>query len=221
MLLNAHFGSKSPFLPEFDIKLYEGRLRQDLVEHIKEIALKEETYILDNFKPYPAEASYDWITNRAYDYNFLNFVNKYPKLSEVKDYIHNQYKNYVSDLGVNEEEVYIMCWINIIRNDGRKIEKHHHAQDGSRGLQEYAYVSGHISIQVNETNTHYQHPILDKRFFSLKNEAGVTTLFPSWMIHWTDCNLSNEPRISLAFDIITKEMYNMGAMINKDVFIKL
>lgn len=221
MIVNAHFGSKSPFVPEFDIKMYQSQLDKELVNVIRECALNEEHHILETVKPFPPEASYDWITNRAYDYNFLNFDDKYPQLSKVKSWIFEQYKTYTKELGIKEEEVYTMCWINIIRNDGRKIEKHHHAQDGSRGLQKYAYVSGHITIQATDTNTYYQNPILDKQYITVKNYEGESTMFPSWVIHWTDENKSNNPRISLAFDIITKEMYDMGEMINKEVFIKL
>jgi ectoine hydroxylase-related dioxygenase (phytanoyl-CoA dioxygenase family) len=43
----------------------------------------------------------------------------------------------------------------------------------------------------------------------IDNIPGEMILFPSYIVHWTDQNTSKTPRISIAFDIITEEVYNM------------
>lgn len=216
MLELAKFGSKSPFVPSINIALYIVNIGERLTNKLRDIVVQEEQYILDNFKTIPdwmpnhsSKNEDRWLTNRLWDYNLFDFSTKYPELNEVKSWIYSQYVDYCKAINVPVERVYIQCWANIVYNDGRRIISHHHA-DGHLGAdQEYSYCSGNICIQAVNTHTYYQNPFLDKKNSFVKNVAGDLTLFPSFVVHYTDANLSEVPRISIAFDIITEEVYNM------------
>ena len=56
--------------------------------------------------------------------------------------------------------------------------------------------------------TYYKNPFNDSKV-GIYNIVGELILFPSHIIHWTDNNNDPEPRISIAFDIITDKVYNM------------
>jgi exopolysaccharide biosynthesis predicted pyruvyltransferase EpsI len=226
MLVNAEFRSNSVFIPEFIIPLEQDSISADLVEKLKHIMLTEEQNIIDAYKPFDSKAENnanleDWVTNRAFEYNLLNFGDKYPEINELKQFICNQYKNYVGQLGLKEEVVYIQVWINVLRKGSRFFTKHHHAHVARLGNQTYAYVSGNICIDAVDTHTYYQHPVLDMVEVSIKNIPGESILFPSWVIHRTDQNLSENPRLSIAFDIITEELWKQRGMDNPENYIRL
>jgi hypothetical protein len=44
--------------------------------------------------------------------------------------------------------------------------------------------------------------------YSIKNKNGMITLFPNWMEHYTDEVVSDEERITIAFDIKTKDTWD-------------
>ena len=180
------------------------------------MVLAEEQHILDTAKMFPPleqhtnpEYAKDWLTNRLYDYNLIDYCDKYDSMDKFRVWIKEQVELYFQSLGLPKDKLYIQCWANVIRNDGRRIIKHHHADDTQRGPQEYSYLSGNICIQADNTNTYYQHPFLDKRAMPIKNIPSELILFPSYMVHWTDTNQAETPRISIAFDLITQEVYDM------------
>ena len=215
MIDSLKFDSKSPFTPSFNIPIYRQFLDADVTSKLADLVIQEERGILDSTKPSSKPGMEnplyhdDWLTNRNWDYNLLDFSDKHPVLDDLRKWIKEQYHSYVDSLGLPRETVYIQCWANIIRNDGRQIIKHHHADAHAWAPQDHAYCSGNICIQAKNTHTHYQNPVLPKLWISIKNEPSELVLFPSWMVHWTDKNESFKPRISIAFDLITEEVYNM------------
>lgn len=116
----------------------------------------------------------------------------------------------MTELGQPAGKTYIQCWTNILRNNGRSIVPHHHA-DGHTwagdDLQQYSYLSGNICIQTFGTNTYYQNPFLDRQIAPLPNNNGEMIFFPSFILHWTDANTESLPRITISFDIVTEEFY--------------
>ena len=83
---------------------------------------------------------------------------------------------------------------------GEQIKTHSHAKNN------YSYLSGHICVHTENTNTHYIAPYFINEFSS-KNELGKITLFPSWLRHYTD-EVNTDLRITIAFDIIEEESFN-------------
>lgn len=219
MLFNIGWGSKSFFTPSISINMFNDSLPEDLTERLKHIILSEEPNILKNIPPLNPEDP-DWMTGRLWGYNFLNL--DYDEIRYLKTWINERYKTYTKAVGAPEEKVYIQCWVNIIRNNGRRIVPHHHAEGHAplncNAPQEYSYVSGNLCIQTNNTSTWFRNPFLDKQIHGINNVDGELILFPSWLVHWTDVNESEEPRITISFDIIKEDFYNM---INANNYIEL
>ena len=89
---------------------------------------------------------------------------------------------------------------------GQRIKKHCH------GFGQYAYLSGHLCVQVNEdlypTSTHYYNPY-GVEPWSSSNANNKMTIFPSWLKHDTDRVQDDVKRITIAFDIIDESGYNI------------
>ena len=88
---------------------------------------------------------------------------------------------------------------------GDQIKCHKHAEQYK--YNEEDYLCGHISIKVDgTTSTYYQtnsnaHPFL--------NVNGMITLFPCYVYHWTDQYDGDSERITLAFDIKSKKVFDV------------
>lgn len=208
MLFDMVFESKSFFTPSITLKLYNASISQDLNKKLRDIVILEEPNILANVPPANPEDP-DWMTGRLWNYNFLDL--DYEEVRELKHWIKQQYINYMALLGKQPDKVYIQCWVNIIRNNGRRIVPHHHADGHSSDVdapQEYSYLSGNLCIQTVDTNTWFQNPFLDKKVIPIPNNDAEMIFFPSFVTHWTDVNKSDMPRITISFDLVTEEFYN-------------
>jgi hypothetical protein len=223
MLDYFQFESKSPFLPPFIIPVYksffvEGGFKG--VDKLNHLVLEKEKEILETTKPYPLNDTADWLTNRLYEYTLFSYANEYPVLNDLKQHISKCYLEYCDSLNIQPSKVYITCWANVIRKGNRHITPHHHCDGHIKAPFEYAYVSGNICVSANGTSTYYRNHLNKNQSARIINIPGEMYLFPSWVEHWTDANESEEPRVSIAFDIITEEVYNMFPETNKH-FIEL
>ena len=209
MLINASFTSKSVFTPTLNMAFGAFNMRQGMSEELAAVVLKEEPNIL-NKTTSPDINDSQWLTSRLWQYNFLDL--DYDVVRELRSFIKNSYISYMNDLDIPTQKVYIQCWANVIRNDGRRIVPHHHADGHSNdpnASQEYAYLSGNICVQTKDTNTYFQSPFLNKQVISVPNINGEMVFFPSFITHWTDTNINQSERITISFDLITEEFFNM------------
>ena len=229
MFVLTKFETTSQLVPEFIMPLEITNLSSDLVSKLEHIIETEEDYIMRTYPPFtnngvnPEQVAglEDWITNRAFEYNLLNFADKYPELLELKKFIGEQYLNYAKELELNETVPYIQVWVNILKKNSRYFTKHHHTHPSRIGDTTDAYISGNICIRADNTNTYYYSPFIEGLKKPIPNVSGDSILFPSWVVHSTDENKNNAPRLSIAFDIITEDMYNKGKMYNKSNYIPL
>ena len=212
----CEFESSSPFLPTFQVPLLKTQFGEENTKLLRDMVLAKENYILETTKPYPSTDDYDWLTNRLYDYNLLDYSDEHPVLNDFKKFIYDSYVEFCHSINAPIEKIYIQMWANIIRNNGRRITPHHHIDAHIGAPQEYSYVSGNICVDAVETNTYYRSPFLDKKAFPIKNVAGDMIMFPSWAVHWTDKNESDVPRISIAYDIVTEHVYNLPESKNQN-----
>jgi len=138
----------------------------------------------------------DSVTARYMHYNLLQF----PETSYLKKYIRNTHDKFIKSLNQSiEQNYYVQCWFNIMR-EGEQIKKHNHSSIHN------SYLSGHICVKVKNTNTYYETPYYKDEFPS-KNLPGKITLFPDWITHYTDKVSSSEERITIAFDIRNEKLY--------------
>jgi hypothetical protein len=147
----------------------------------------------------------NWMTARLEYYNFLDF--DYPQIRALEDTIAQAYHQYMTALGMSVTKIYCHAWVNIIRK-GEQITSHNHADAHTKIPASYSYLSGNLCIQAENTKTCYESPYNNDKYH-LMNREGEMTLFPSFIYHHTTINESDEPRYSIAFDIITEEMYNL------------
>ena len=94
----------------------------------------------------------------------------------------------------------IMGWANVMRQ-GEKINPHLHS------VKPHSYLSGHVTIQCENTSTYYINPVNqlnEPEVKQLKNVPGEITLFPSCMPHYTDTHNASTERITIAFDLSLK-----------------
>jgi hypothetical protein len=208
MILDIAFETKSPFVPPLTVQFYTNTLDPKIVQELRQIVIDEESAILSKTTPQNTDEQWaDWLTNRLWEYNLLDL--DYPAIAYFKDWIGQQYLTYLKAINIKPEKVWVQCWANLIRNDGRKINIHNHADAHVNAPQQYSYVSGNICIHADNTKTYYASPFLNKQIFPLENVIGELVMFPSYILHWTDPNLSDDPRISIAFDLITEPVFTM------------
>jgi len=96
-----------------------------------------------------------------------------------------------------KENLYGRMWGSILRR-GQALKPHQHNFD------EYSFLSAQIVLQSEKTSTFYQNPFgLDAQGF--EDEAGMLTIFPEYLLHWTDQHKNSiVPRIALGVDILTE-----------------
>lgn len=206
MFFELQFPSKSPFLPNCSINLYRVTLDEALTKRLAEIVLAEEQTILSSTQSRSSEDD-NWLTQRLWQYNFLDF--DYYEVRQFKEWLKQNYISYMNQVGLSVGKTYIQCWANKIINDGRNIVPHNHTDAHANAPCQYSYLSGNICLQAIDTKTHYANPFDIRMFIGVENKQGEMIFFPSYVMHWTDKNQSEIPRLSLAFDIITEEVYNM------------
>jgi len=172
---------------------------------LKEEILQKEKEIINRY-PYEHDSNTGLgrlsLTSRSKDYNLLEF-NSAGQLRKDIRLLHDEF---VKGLGFNfNGKIFVQCWANVMRK-GHKIKKHCH------GFGPYAYLSGHLCVQVNEdlypTSTHYYNPYAVEPWSS-SNVNNKMTIFPSWLKHDTDRVEDDVERITIAFDIVDESGYNV------------
>jgi hypothetical protein len=208
-MILLRYESKSPLLPYFEVLLHKSQLDEETTKSLANIVITEEKNILEKTSKFLNDND-TWLTGRLWNYNFLDF--DYEAIYKLKKFIIEQYDFYAKELQFynSNQKIYVQCWANLVKNNGKKITPHDHSNAHSTAPLEYSYLSGNLCVQVEGTSTYYGHPIFKEKIYAeLPNKNGELILFPSYLWHWADGTKSEIPRITISFDIITEEVYNM------------
>lgn len=205
-LIDAGFVSRSVFIPQLDFKFHTHQLDVNLVARLNDIVLEVKDDILQNTPPPGVGKPLNFLTSRLWHYNLFDYP--HAELHQLKQIIAEEYCAYVDAMQYPRETVYIQCWANLLKF-GQHINWHHHSDAHASAPNEYAYVSGNLCIHADDTKTYYKNPCVETDIIGLDNVAGEMVLFPSFISHQTDKNMNQTPRISIAFDIITEQVYHM------------
>ena len=141
----------------------------------------------------------NFCTNDLWEsYNIFDW--KHPCIQNLKTQICKSHANFLSALGLPDEEVWIRGWAQVL-NIGEGVEPHTHSHH------ENTYLSGNISLSEG-TVTEYEIPYLSPVFGSWKvqNIPGRVTLFPSWVQHYVQP--VNEKRYSIGFDLFNRKTFD-------------
>ena len=205
----------NPIAPDWEFKFWSDNIFTiDECVEIKDYILKNETSILESFpNPETDGGTGLGINSLTSRFNFINIFSWNTKFAKklkskallaanalLKEYQFNQ-------------PIYGQCWANVMR-EGEQIQPHWHSSF------EHSFLGGHVSIQTNFTHTYYENPFNKNDIKSFLNLDGNLTVFPNYLVHWTDQVTSSEPRITLAFDLLTEDAIKSQQEHTKN-FIKL
>ena len=188
----------SDLVPNFNYKIYEANISNDFdFVYLKDYCLKLEQEIISK---YPSGLDGNTklgdksLTSRYTFYSLFCFDEMKP-LAEI---VRKHYDAYIFSLGKDKNHnTYCQSWVNVLRN-GEKMATHNH------WAYNYTYLSAHICVAANETNTNYYNPLSGERYSS-SNIPGKLTIFPSWIFHDTSMVIDSDPRITIAMDFYTEQ----------------
>jgi len=218
------FASQSAMLPPISIPIHISQYDMMATKDLEQLILASEESILaipvpeenklaswgSNYKERPDH----WITSRLPFYNFLERVESF------RNFVYESYLNYQNELDNPIYKVYAHGWVNIIRTN-EHIVPHNHAAAHVNAPEETSYVSGNFCVRADDTSTNYRNPYIHNDWKSIPNNPGDLVLFPSFIFHNTSVNKVEQPRLSIAFDIITEEVYNNLPDNFKKIFLEL
>jgi hypothetical protein len=207
----------SPFAPFWDFYIGNAMVDSINLPELKRTILSKEREI-KRIKPSYTEdgklidghtgLGKNSTTSRFLSYNMLMW--KTPEIDELRHQILNKVIMYNNLIGVQlPKKLWIQCWVNVLRF-GQRIKPHLHCVDST------CYLSGHYTVQCNDTSTVYISPenqINDPYEINVENKPGLMTIFPSYVPHYTTRHYSFTPRITIAFDIFLNK--------DKENFIRL
>jgi len=220
MLTPITLPGQPPLVPEIQLQFFKTKMQQGIAERLSDIVLQEKDHILAT-TPVPAGMSPTWLTGRFWSYNLLDY--DYDELRYLKDFIKDQYINFMTALDQPVNNAYIKVWANLLKFK-QEITWHNHF-DCITGLETkdavMPHVSGNICVKTHNTKTWFRSPFLGgsghgsfkkgtrytKDVIGVENVDGECLFFPSWLIHRTDENETIEPRITISFDIIPESVY--------------
>tara|TARA_R110000751_G_scaffold52663_1_gene114683 strand:- start:3960 stop:4613 length:654 start_codon:yes stop_codon:yes gene_type:complete len=185
---------KSPLGLSNYIWLWENTIRNiDFVE-LNKFLLQLEKELLQKPSLSTGGTGVKGVTSRFGYYNL--FFKEHPELRKVESFIYENIKYFLKHKNISQNEIYVQCWFNVLR-EGEEIKIHRHRAVGDFNL---SFISGNLSTTDNDTKTYYT-TFNEEKSFSIDNEKGKLTLFPSYTPHFTTINKSKKERISIAFDI--------------------
>lgn len=178
---------------------------------VAKFLLSKEQYILDN---YPFVSDFGTllptsVTTRSSTYNAFQFIDECSELEGIRDYIIEQYWQYVKTVGFDYHVVRpgINCWFNVLRK-GENFGFHRHSNN------ERSFVCATMSIQVDNTKTIYKKN--GEIVKEVNNREGEFAMFKADLEHGTTVHYGDKPRVTLGIDIFfdiettkaSPEMYN-------------
>tara|TARA_Y100001973_G_C5108686_1_gene286511 strand:- start:193 stop:876 length:684 start_codon:yes stop_codon:yes gene_type:complete len=193
---------QNKFNQSFNYYIYENILKLDFGK-LKQDILNLEKEIIEKYPPYSdgkTGLGNNSLTSRFKYYNLLQM----DETKFLKDIIREKHDDFLNTLEYEVgDNYYVQCWANVMRG-GEQIKTHNHACNN------HMYLTGHICVFTENTNTHYIAPYHNSQFSS-KNMLGKMTLFPSWLNHYTD-EVNTDLRITIAFDIMEEESWNIDVI---------
>lgn len=210
----------TPFSPSYNYFIFENNISNEIdVKQILNVMFNREKHLKDfdyspskdvQFEEKNLPIRYKFFDKKVFNSNCIKTL-----ISVLKNNIQDYSKSVYEPM---PEKLWIQIWCNILRKN-QLIELHQH--DAS----ENSYISGNLCLQSNDTKTHFLNPQsyfnTNKPEYSSVNKKGKLTLFPSTLPHGTDKVKDDEPRVTIAFDVLTeKNVKTLTWKDNKNYFFK-
>ena len=197
----------TPFAPQWDYSMgYENISNFIDCPKIANLILSKEKNIISTFPPVKkfsvdgfTDLGPNSLTSRYGYYNLIGWPEIEIKI--LRDRIVEFHQKFLKKLNIKMfRPFFIKGWANVLRK-GEKIQPHLHS------VKPDAYLSGHVTIQCEDTATFYINPVNqlnEPEVKKIKNVPGEITLFPACVPHYTDTHSASTERITIAFDISLK-----------------
>ena len=180
--------ANTPFSPVYDVPVYiddcGDKISEDLVELL----------VTNNIGSRETWTEYNIFSRKEFVVGLLS------------DRIYQVYTDYMIELKEDplpKDKLWIRGW-GIKLNEDEGIPHHAHS------FHENTYLSGNISLSNLDTTTDYYFPYIGWYFdyWELENKFGKMVLFPSWLEHKVQPNITGKVRFSLGFDMFTEHTMN-------------
>lgn len=191
------------FSPSIRIPFWTSYMEEDLIKPFIQKLVEYENKVVANYDGMSRGAgtglSNISMTTQHHTYNLFSWTED-PFMNQLKKEVTRAVRD-MWDLkeGGPLPSIYGKCWANVLRKS-EKINRHvHKTHEGS-------FLSGHVTLQHQNTSTMYEYVFFDHIVNRNANETGKITVFPSYVYHWTsvyECEIM--PRITLGFDILLEE----------------
>ena len=141
------------------------------------------------------------------NFDINQYVNQYDEFNPVRDILSQKIQEFSKFIGPNCKLDLDNCWLNV-NYRGHHNNKHVHPLSVFSGV---LYIStndesGNIVFHNESAQIHY--PDISNNASNLffrevtyRPKNGMILLFPAWIYHSVMPNMSDEPRISIAFNI--------------------
>lgn len=194
---------KTKFAPKWSHPMWHDMIYDEKeLEEIKKVILVKEKELLNYYSDVTNDGGTglgpNSLTSKFSKFNIFKW--KYDWVDKLRESALNGIYN-LEGSETLDHKIYAQCWANVMRR-GEQIKPHWHSS------YEYSYLGAHVTISANRTRTTYENPYNKFNIRSYENVPGALTIFPSYMVHWTDTHYGDSERITLAMDFLTEEGYN-------------
>ena len=187
------------FAPHWVFHFFEDNIPLNLISNLQSIILDNEQQIINTYPDIDHDGGTglgnNSLTARFSETNLLLW--EFSECQELYNILSTSYKKFLSELNI-QQPAYISAWANVVRQ-GQHIQPHWHSCFPD------SFLGGHIVIAAENTSTIYQNPYNPSDLWKFKNIPGNLTFFPNHLIHWTTVNQAPNPRITIAFDMLTDD----------------
>lgn len=142
----------------------------------------------------------DSVTANFRNFNLFHETKDIPAFQAIHDWLYEQYSSFMKELGFSVKDCLMTSWANILRK-GESMELHHH------GCSPYAYLSYNMHFGNHENITVYVNPVCPTMSV-FESVSGGLCIFPSHIRHGVTEYRNDEPRVSIAGDLIVKEFFS-------------
>ena len=194
------------YAPSYKYFVFENIITKVDFKKVSDFILKKEKEIVEKF---PTNGDGDTglgdssLTARFKQFNVFEWVGECQELKIIQKSIIENLEDLINSTHTSMPNLmYIQCWANVMRK-GQEIKIHSHSSDA------FSYFGGNIVIKAKNTKTYYVNPLKyfdtigrKNNIIESENVVGKLTLFNNYIPHYTDKQIDDDERITIAFDLI-------------------
>ncbi len=187
------------YAPSWDISIGVASWTETLkIDTIREWLIKNEDRLKEMYPTIDDAGTglgTNSLTSRVGKFDLFNFSNELPELNDLLNFLRHAYLDFVKIDYNNAQDLVLVTWINILKNN-EEIKEHVHSSSS------VSYLSANIHLDDYATSTIYRSPYDPYGENLFENIKGGLTIFPSYVPHKTTKHTDTaRPRVSIACDL--------------------